>query len=66
MKDRGHGVGGKIDLGSVRLNFLDLGGQEELQSLWDKVSEGWVDRVGGYGDKWGGKRGERVKWILAV
>ena len=29
---------GKIDLGSVRLNFWDLGGQEELQSLWDKVS----------------------------
>ena len=22
----------------VRLNFWDLGGQEELQSLWDKVS----------------------------
>ena len=30
---------GKIDLGSVRLNFWDLGGQEELQSLWDKVSK---------------------------
>jgi len=29
---------GKIDFGSVRLNFWDLGGQEELQSLWDKVS----------------------------
>lgn len=28
---------GKIDVGSVRLNFWDLGGQEELQSLWDKV-----------------------------
>ncbi|XP_046554652.1 ADP-ribosylation factor-related protein 1-like [Haliotis rubra] len=27
---------GKIDLGKVRLNFWDLGGQEELQSLWDK------------------------------
>lgn len=27
---------GKIDVGSVRLNFWDLGGQEELQSLWDK------------------------------
>ncbi|GAB1598207.1 ADP-ribosylation factor-related protein 1-like [Argonauta hians] len=27
---------GKIDIGSVRLNFWDLGGQEELQSLWDK------------------------------
>jgi GTPase SAR1 family protein len=29
---------GKIDIGNVRLNFWDLGGQEELQSLWDKVS----------------------------
>uniref|UniRef100_A0A915ISI3 ADP-ribosylation factor-related protein 1 n=1 Tax=Romanomermis culicivorax TaxID=13658 RepID=A0A915ISI3_ROMCU len=27
---------GKIDIGAVRLNFWDLGGQEELQSLWDK------------------------------
>ncbi|CAH1775001.1 unnamed protein product [Owenia fusiformis] len=27
---------GKIDIGPVRLNFWDLGGQEELQSLWDK------------------------------
>lgn len=27
---------GKIDLGKTRLNFWDLGGQEELQSLWDK------------------------------
>lgn len=27
---------GKIDIGHVRLNFWDLGGQEELQSLWDK------------------------------
>lgn len=27
---------GKIDVGSSRLNFWDLGGQEELQSLWDK------------------------------
>lgn len=31
---------GKIDIGHVRLNFWDLGGQEELQSLWDKVSGG--------------------------
>ncbi|KAK2145918.1 hypothetical protein LSH36_647g01032 [Paralvinella palmiformis] len=30
---------GKIDFGSVRLNFWDLGGQEELQSLWDKVKK---------------------------
>ncbi|ELT95541.1 hypothetical protein CAPTEDRAFT_138515 [Capitella teleta] len=27
---------GKIDIGNVRLNFWDLGGQEELQALWDK------------------------------
>jgi ADP-ribosylation factor related protein 1 len=30
---------GKIDIAGIRLNFWDLGGQEELQSLWDKVSE---------------------------
>lgn len=27
---------GRIDIHGVRLNFWDLGGQEELQSLWDK------------------------------
>jgi ADP-ribosylation factor related protein 1 len=27
---------GRVDIGRVRLNFWDLGGQEELQSLWDK------------------------------
>lgn len=27
---------GKIDIYGVRLNFWDLGGQSELQSLWDK------------------------------
>lgn len=27
---------GKIDIRSIRLNFWDLGGQEELQALWDK------------------------------
>ncbi|KAG8255032.1 ADP-ribosylation factor protein 1, partial [Homalodisca vitripennis] len=27
---------GKIELSGIRLNFWDLGGQEELQSLWDK------------------------------
>lgn len=27
---------GKIDVDGVRLNFWDLGGQQELQSLWDK------------------------------
>lgn len=28
---------GQIDTKSIRLSFWDLGGQEELQSLWDKV-----------------------------
>lgn len=27
---------GEITTGGVKLNFWDLGGQEELQSLWDK------------------------------
>jgi ADP-ribosylation factor related protein 1 len=27
---------GRVDINHVRLNFWDLGGQEELQSLWDK------------------------------
>ena len=27
---------GRVDIGRARLNFWDLGGQEELQSLWDK------------------------------
>jgi len=27
---------GKIDIGTDRLNFWDLGGQTELQALWDK------------------------------
>jgi len=27
---------GKIDIGGIRLNFWDLGGQDELQALWDK------------------------------
>lgn len=27
---------GTIDIYGVRLNFWDLGGQTELQSLWDK------------------------------
>ena len=30
-------VVGQVDIEGVRLNFWDLGGQEELQSLWDKV-----------------------------
>jgi len=28
---------GVIDTDGCSLNFWDLGGQEELQSLWDKV-----------------------------
>lgn len=31
---------GTIDVGKARLMFWDLGGQDELQSLWDKVSYG--------------------------
>lgn len=27
---------GKVDIHGIRLNFWDLGGQESLQSLWDK------------------------------
>ncbi|MFH4974262.1 hypothetical protein AB6A40_000971 [Gnathostoma spinigerum] len=30
---------GKIDVGSVRLNFWDLGGQKDLHSLWHKYFE---------------------------
>lgn len=30
---------GQIEIERMRLNFWDLGGQRELQSLWDKVSE---------------------------
>ncbi|KHN79105.1 ADP-ribosylation factor-related protein 1 [Toxocara canis] len=30
---------GKIEIGSVRLNFWDLGGQEELHPLWHKYFE---------------------------
>lgn len=30
---------GKIDVSGIQLNFWDLGGQSELQSLWDKVRE---------------------------
>lgn len=29
---------GKIDIAGVQFNFWDLGGQEELRSLWDKVN----------------------------
>lgn len=34
---------GKIDVDGVRLNFWDLGGQQELQSLWDKVSKEFLN-----------------------
>ena len=34
---------GKIDVNGVRLNFWDLGGQEELQSLWDKYYSGAIN-----------------------
>lgn len=27
---------GQIDISGIRLSFWDLGGQQELQSLWDK------------------------------
>lgn len=30
---------GTIDVGKTRLMFWDLGGQEELQALWDKVRD---------------------------
>jgi len=30
---------GTFDVGKTRLMFWDLGGQEELQSLWDKVGD---------------------------
>lgn len=35
---------GEIDVKGVKLSFWDLGGQKELQSLWDKVRMGfsWV------------------------
>lgn len=37
---------GTIDVGKARLMFWDLGGQEELQSLWDKVSVIYFPHVG--------------------
>lgn len=30
---------GEIDIGSIRLNFWDLGGQEDLRSLWHQYFE---------------------------
>ncbi|KAF0308220.1 ADP-ribosylation factor-related protein 1 [Amphibalanus amphitrite] len=27
---------GQVDVSGIRINFWDLGGQEDLQSLWDK------------------------------
>lgn len=32
---------GQIDVHGVRLSFWDLGGQTELQQLWDKVCIWW-------------------------
>ena len=29
----------RVDMPSIRMIFWDLGGQEDLQSLWDKVSQ---------------------------
>jgi GTPase SAR1 family protein len=28
----------RVDIASIRMIFWDLGGQEDLQNLWDKVS----------------------------
>ena len=33
---------GQVDVAGIRINFWDLGGQEDLQSLWDKVSPGLI------------------------
>ncbi|XP_047391058.1 ADP-ribosylation factor-related protein 1 isoform X4 [Sciurus carolinensis] len=33
---------GTVDVGKARLMFWDLGGQEELQSLWDKGNPYWA------------------------
>jgi ADP-ribosylation factor related protein 1 len=30
---------GRVDIGSQRLILWDLGGQEDLQTLWDKVRD---------------------------
>jgi len=30
---------GKIEIKGIVVNFWDLGGQQELQALWDKVSQ---------------------------
>ena len=54
---------GKIDLGSVRLNFWDLGGQEELQSLWDKVRTHSTSDLGG--NKWG-RLDSRVDFLFVL
>lgn len=51
---------GKIDIGHVRLNFWDLGGQEELQSLWDKVRM-WIMLGGGFCFLW-----DKVKYVEAI
>lgn len=36
---------GKIDTNGVRLNFWDLGGQEELQALWDKYYQVKISKL---------------------
>lgn len=51
---------GKIDIGHVRLNFWDLGGQEELQSLWDKVRI-WIMLGGGFCFLW-----DKFKYVQAI
>uniref|UniRef100_A0ABI7WU42 ARF related protein 1 n=1 Tax=Felis catus TaxID=9685 RepID=A0ABI7WU42_FELCA len=43
---------GTVDVGKARLMFWDLGGQEELQSLWDKAPRKGLP-VGGW--PWGGQ-----------
>ena len=39
---------GTIDVGKTRLMFWDLGGQEELQSLWDKVGDVFFSFINGF------------------
>lgn len=34
---------GTIETRGIRLNFWDLGGQQELQALWDKVSRFYLN-----------------------
>ena len=41
---------GTIVVGGVKLKFWDLGGQEELQSLWDKVNTQYTTCIHGRAD----------------